>query len=75
MMRKDLNYIHRKLYDSIFFFVKNTIKMSLSGNRKSVSERLDLLLLEILSVTEEYVKKKEEFIEAYRDVTLYYVID
>ena len=46
--------------------------MSLPGGQKSISERLDLLLIKILSTTEEYVQKKEDFLNVYRDV--YFVL-
>lgn len=47
------------------------IKMSLAGGKKSVSERLDSLLIKILKSMEEYVMKKEEFLNIYRDVEIW----
>ena len=38
------------------------------GGNKSVSERLDLLLVKILKLVNQYIQKKEEFLEVYRDV-------
>lgn len=64
-----------KHYVIYLYCLLKSSEMGLKQEKKSVSERLDNLLIQILESLEQYVSKKEEYIKCVRDVLFYSLND
>lgn len=69
----DSKYLNLDIKQNVIYWycLLKISEMGLKEGKKSVSERLDNLLIQILVSLEQYVTKKEEYINCVRDVVFY----